>query len=116
MTYCGTPIKTYVMSSGDNGQLSIISPRHRQNLTAKQYRNPCSGPPLVYMYQDLSTCLDWWVKKAMVNLLIKMNGNSKHTSGNLLSPLGAESKDIHTASQMLLTEVYLRLRCRILFK
>lgn len=33
MTYCGTPIKTYVMSLGDNGQLSIISLCHRQNLT-----------------------------------------------------------------------------------
>ena len=33
MTYYGTPIKTYVMSSGDNGQLSIISLCHRQNLT-----------------------------------------------------------------------------------
>ena len=33
MTYCGTPIKTCVMSLGDNGQLSIISLCHRQNLT-----------------------------------------------------------------------------------
>ena len=79
------------------------------SLSAKQYRNPCSGPPMVYMYQDLSTCHDWLVKKAMVNLPIKMNGNSKHTSGNLSSPLGAESKDIHTALQMLLTKVYLHL-------
>ena len=70
----------------------------------------------MYMYQDLSTCHDWPVKKAKVNLLIKMNGNSKHTSGNSLSPLGAEIKDIHTASQMLLTEVYLCLRRRILSK
>ena len=61
-------------------------------------------------------CHDCLVNKAMVNLPIKINGNSKHTSGNLLSPLGAESKDIHTASQMLLTEVYLYLRRRILSK
>ena len=33
MTYCGTPIKTYVMSLGDNGKLSIMSLCHRQNLT-----------------------------------------------------------------------------------
>lgn len=35
MTYYGrhTPIKTVVMSLGDNGQLSIINLRHRQNLT-----------------------------------------------------------------------------------
>ena len=52
----------------------------------------------------------------MVNLPIKINGNSKHTSGNLLSPLGAKSKDTHTASQMLLTEVYLCLQRRILPK
>ena len=28
-----------------------------------------------------------------------MSGNSKHTSGNLLSRLGAENKDIGTTSQ-----------------
>ena len=34
-----------------------------------------------------------------------MKGNSKRTSGNPLSPLGAQNKDISTASQTLLTEV-----------
>ena len=36
------------------------------------------------MYQDLSTCHDWPVKKAIVNFPIKMKGNSKRTSGNSL--------------------------------
>ena len=34
----------------------------------------------------------------------------KHTSGNSLSPSGAQNKDIDAASQTLLTEVKLRLR------
>ena len=46
----------------------------------KQGRNPCSEPPPVY--QDLLTCHDWPVKKAIVDLPIKMKENSKHTSGN----------------------------------
>ena len=41
------------------------------------------------MYQDLSTRHDWPVKKAIVDLSIKMKGNSKRTSGNSLSPSGS---------------------------
>ena len=58
---------------------------------AKQHQNPLSGPPLVY--QDLSMRhamqYDWPVEKAIsiVDLPIKMNGNSKHTSCNSLSQL-----------------------------
>ena len=53
--------------------------RHRRNLTllspsAKQRQNPCSGPSPVY--QDLSTRHDWSVKKAIVDLPIRMKGNS----------------------------------------
>ena len=64
------------------------------------------------MYQDLSMRHDW-LTNAIVNLLIKMKGNSKCTSGNFLSLLGAQNKHIGTASQMLLTKVKLRLRRRI---
>ena len=38
--------------------------------SAKQHQNPCSGPSPAY--QDLSTCRDWPVKKAIVNLPIKL--------------------------------------------
>ena len=38
--------------------------------SAKQHQNPCSGPPS--MYQDLSMCRDWPVKKVIVNLPISM--------------------------------------------
>ena len=48
------------------------------------------------------------LKKAIVDLPIKMKGNSKRTSGNSLSPLGAQNKELGTASQTLLTEVKLR--------
>ena len=41
--------------------------------------------------------LDWPVKNAIVNLPIKMTGNSKATSGDLLSPLGAQNEDNGTA-------------------
>ena len=53
---------------------------------AKERRNPCSRHPSVY--QDLSTRHDWTVKKAIVNLPIRLKGNSKLLSGNSLSPLG----------------------------
>ena len=56
------------------------------------------------MYQDLSTRHDWPVKNAIVYLPIKMKGTSKRTSGNLLSPLGAQNKNTGAASQTLLTE------------
>ena len=74
-------------------------------MSAKQCQNSCSGPPPVY--QDLSTCHDWHVENAIVDLPIKMEGNSKRTSGNLLSPLVAQNKDIGSSSQMLLTKVKL---------
>ena len=40
------------------------------------------------MYQDLSTRRDWPVKKAIVNLPIRLKGSSKCLSSNSLSPLG----------------------------
>ena len=64
------------------------------------------------MHQNLSTRHDWPVKKAIVDLPIRMKRNSKRTSGNSLSPLGVQEKDIGAASQTLpwlLTKVKLRL-------
>ena len=40
------------------------------------------------MYQDLSTRRDWPVKKAIIDLPIRLKGNSKRTSGNSLSRCG----------------------------
>ena len=54
-------------------------------------------------------CHDWPVKKAIVNLPIRLKGNLTHISGNSLSPMGAQNKDIGTASQTFLTRVRLRL-------
>ena len=51
---------------------------------------------------------------AIVDLPIKMKGNSKRTSRNSLSPLGVQDEDISAALQTLLTEVELRLRSRLL--
>ena len=65
------------------------------------------------MYQDLSTRHDWPVKNVIVDLSIKMKGNSKHSSGNSLSPLWAQIKDLGAASQTVPTEVKLRLRRRL---
>ena len=41
------------------------------------------------MYQDLSTCHDWPVKNVIVDLPIRLKGNLKCISGNLLSLLVA---------------------------
>ena len=57
------------------------------------------------MYKDLSMHHDWPVKKAIVDLLIKMKGKLIHTSGNLLSQLGGYDKDMGAAAQTLLTNV-----------
>ena len=97
--------------------LAFTGLRHRTRLTvwlsasAKQRRKPWSRPPPVY--QDLSTRHDWPVKKAIVDFPIKLKGNSTRTSGNLLSLLGAQNKDVVAASQTLLTEVRLRLLRRL---
>ena len=64
------------------------------------------------MYQDLTTHHDWLIKKAIVDLPIRLKGNWKPTSGNFLSLLGAQSKDLSTASQMLLIRVRLWLSLR----
>ena len=56
---------------------------------------------------------DWPVEEAIINLPIKMKGNLKHTSGDLKSLLRAQSNDISTASQMLLTNVKLHLWCKL---
>ena len=63
------------------------------------------------MYQDLSTRCDWPVEKGLVDLPIRMEGNSKCTSGNSLSPLGTQNKEFGAASQTALTEAELRLLC-----
>ena len=76
--------------------------------SVKHRRNPCSGSPPVY--QDLSTCHDWPVKKAIVDLPIKLNGNLKRISSNLLRPLEAQNRDFGPASQTLLTGVKLPLQ------
>ena len=56
----------------------------------KQHQNPLFGSSPVY--QDLSMHHDWPVKKAMVNLPVRLKGNLKCISGNLLSLLGPRTK------------------------
>ena len=68
---------------------------------------PPPHPPPVY--QDLRTRHDWPLKKAIVDLPIRLKGNSKRTSGNSLSLLGSHKTDLDATSQTLLTEVKLRL-------
>ena len=79
--------------------------------SAKQRWNLCSGPPAVY--QDLSTCHDWPVKNVIVDLPIKIKGNSKRFSCNSLSPLGVQDNDLVAASQTLITKVTWRLRRKL---
>ena len=56
----------------------------------------------------------WRVKNAIVNLPLRLNGNTKSISGNLLRLLGAPNKDTNTDLQTLhvLTGVRLCLWCR----
>ena len=71
------------------------------------------------MYSDLSTHHDWCVKKAIVDLAIMLKGDSKRTSGNSLSPLGARNKDNSAALQTLLTgrvRLHVRHRLAIILK
>ena len=80
--------------------------------SAKERWNPCSQPPPVY--QDLGMHHDWPVKKSIVILPIRLKGNLKRNSSNLLSPLGTQNKDISTALQTLLTGVRSHLQRRLL--
>ena len=57
------------------------------------------------MYLDLSTRHDWLVKKAVVDLPIRLKGNSKRSFGNSFSPFRAQKKDIGATWQTLLTGV-----------
>ena len=53
------------------------------------------------VFQDLSTCHDWPVNRAIINFPIRLKGNLKRISSNSLSPL-AQNKDMGAASQTLL--------------
>ena len=98
-----------LMLLGENWWWSLLGPKGLSP-SAKQCRNSCSGPPPEY--QDLSAGHDWPVKKAIVNLPVRLKGNSKRTPGSSLSPLGALRMDFKAAWQTLLTGVRLRLRRR----
>ena len=86
--------------------------RHRQNqtssiLSVKQDQNCCSGPLPVYQdnlfFYEVQTMIGLFKKPYVKLPLIRWEGNSKHISSNLLSPLGSQNKDlIGVASQTLL--------------
>ena len=76
-------------------QETRVSTNHPSNNPGKaRLRNgaeiPCFVSPPVY--QDLRTHHDWPDKKAIVDLPITLEGNSKHVTGNSLGPLGAHSE------------------------
>ena len=54
-------------------QYVLLAPQTELSPSAKQRRNPCSGPSPVY--QDLITRYDWPVKNAIVDLPIRLNEN-----------------------------------------
>ena len=54
---------------------------------------------------DLSRRHDWPVKKAVVDLPIRLKGDLKRTSGNSLSPFGAQNKDLGAAASQTLLDV-----------
>ena len=62
------------------------------------------------MYQDLRARHDCSVENTIVDLPIKTKENSKQTSGNFLSPLGAQNKNIGAALQ---TSLRVDFQCRV---
>ena len=54
---------------------------------------------------EASTCHDWPVEKAIVDLPVRLKENSKRVSGNSSSPLGAQNKDYGASSETLLTRL-----------
>ena len=76
----------------------------------KQHQNPFFGSSPVY--QDLSMHYDWPVKKAMVNLPVRLQGNLKCISGiKFVESVVAQNKDFGAASQTLLSRVSLQYVC-----
>ena len=78
-----------ILEGGSTTQDTTDGTKLPVSLSVKQQQNSFSGPSPVY--QELSMHHDWPVYKAIVNLPIRLRGNSKRTSGNLLSPLGAQN-------------------------
>ena len=68
---------------------------------AKQCQNPCSGYPPVY--QDLSTCHDWPIKKDIVYLPIRMKGNQNTLP--IIDSFEAQNMDLSVSLQMSLAKV-----------
>ena len=58
-------------------------------------------------------CHSWHVEKAIVGFPIRLKGNFEMHFQLLLSLWGAQSKDLGTALQTLLTEIRLHLQCRL---
>ena len=82
------PIRSYDYAICYNVACTTEKTKLSLSPSAKQRRNPCSGSPSVY--QDLSTLHVWPLKKAIVDLSIKMKGTPKRSSGNSSSPLAPE--------------------------
>lgn len=69
--------------------------------SGKQSQSPCSDPPR--RYQELSTDYDWPVKSIGHSGQREIRG--EYVSSYLLSPLGAQNKDMFAVLQTLLTTV-----------
>ena len=67
------------------------------------------------MYQDLSTRNDWLVKKAVQCRFANPDERKSETPFRyLVESVGSQNTNLGAASQTLLTDVKLRLRCRLL--
>ena len=90
----------FVMNITNRKNLACTTDETKLSLSpsVKQHRRPICIP-------DLSSRHDWPVKKDIVDLPIRIRGNPKRTSGNSLSPLGAQNRDTYAASQTILTKI-----------
>ena len=73
---------------------------------AKQCQNLCFGYPPVY--QDLSTCHDWPVKKDLIDLPIRVKENQNALP--IIDSFGAQNKDLTVSLQTSLAEVEVHLQ------
>ena len=65
------------------------------------------------MYQDLSTCHDWPVKNAIVDLTISLKGNLTRISGSPLSPWRTQKQGSRRCCADVTIRDNLRLRRRL---
>lgn len=77
-----------------------MKPNFWLSLSVGEHRNPCSWPPAEY--QDLTSTHTPWLacQKGIIRLANQVEGNSEYTFSNSMKPLGAQNKELTTATHI----------------